>query len=171
MSSLISGVVLAVLLTAQHSAMTEGMSHEAHLKQVQKDEELKRRGAEAMGFDQDAVTHHFTPTSSGGFIEVTVKNAKDQGTIAAIRSHLQSIAADFARGSFAKPFQTHGEVPPGVPEMRADKDSITYRYEELPLGGRVRIATSDDHARNAVHQFLRYQIKEHQTNDPMEVKR
>ena len=75
---------------------------------------LKKRGAEAMGFDQDATTHHFRLAPSGGSIEVTVKNEKDAEVIAAVRSHLRSIAADFARGEFDKPFQTHGEVPPGA---------------------------------------------------------
>jgi hypothetical protein len=171
MNSLISVVAMAFLLAPQHPAMPPGMSHEEHLKQMQKDEELKKRGGEAMGFEQDAVTHHFRLAPSGGAIEVTVKNAKDEATIAAVRSHLRSIADEFAHGSFDKPFQTHGEVPAGVPEMRADKDSITYRYEELPQGGIVRIVTTNDRALTAVHQFLRYQITEHQTGDATEVKR
>jgi hypothetical protein len=169
MNSLMAFVAMVLLLlTPQHPAMPPGMSHEEHLKQLQKDEELKKRGAEAMGFDQDAVTHHFRLAPSGGSIEVTVKNAKDEATIAAVRSHLRSIASEFAQGSFDKPFQTHGEVPPGVPEMRANNDSITYRYEDLRQGGAVRIATAGEGARKALHEFLRYQIKEHQTGDPME---
>jgi hypothetical protein len=45
-----------------------------------------------------------------------------------------------------------------------------YRYEDLPQGGAVRIVTTSDRARQAVHEFLRYQIKEHQTGDPTEAK-
>jgi hypothetical protein len=55
--------------------------------------------------------------------------------------------------------------------MQVDKESIAYRYEDLPQGGAVRIVTANDRARKAVHQFLRYQIKEHQIGDPTEVKR
>ncbi|PYR73529.1 MAG: hypothetical protein DMF86_20265 [Acidobacteria bacterium] len=33
--------------------------------------------------------------------------------------------------------------------------------------GRVRITTKDARALEAVHAFLRYQIKEHRTGDPM----
>jgi hypothetical protein len=171
MSSLISVLAAALLLAPQHPTMPKGMSHEEHLKQMEKDEALKTRGAEAMGFDQDLTTHHFKLAPSGGSIEVIVKNEKDQAVITAVRSHLRSIAADFARGAFDKPFQTHGEVPPGVPEMRVDKESIAYRYEDLPQGGAVRIVTANDRARKAVHEFLRYQIKEHQTGNPTEVKR
>jgi hypothetical protein len=171
MSLLSSFLVAVLLLVPQHPTMPKGMSHEEHLKQMEKDEALMKRGAEAMGFDQDATTHHFKLAPAGGSIEITVKNEKDEAVIAAVRNHLRSIAADFARGAFDKPFQTHGEVPPGVTEMQADKDSIAYRYEDLPQGGAVRIVTTDARAQEAVHAFLRYQIKEHQTGDPTEVKR
>src|SRR6476620_3686161 len=128
MSSLVSLFAAALLLTLQqHPSMPKGMSHEEHLKQMEKDDALKKRGAEAMGFDQNATTHHFKLAPSGGSIEVTVKNDGDDDALAAIRSHLRSIAADFARGVFDKPFQTHGEVPPGVPEMQQSRQKITYR--------------------------------------------
>jgi hypothetical protein len=165
MISLIS-IAVALLLSPQHPAMPQGMSHEEHMKQMQKDEALKQRGAEAMGFDQDATTHHFTLAPFGGSIEVTVKNEKDAAMIAAVRSHLRSIAADFARGDFDKPFQTHGEVPPGVPVMKESSQKITYRYEDLAQGGAVRIETKDARSLAAVHDFLRYQIGEHRTGDP-----
>src|SRR5262245_5823575 len=121
MNVLITLIATALLLSSQHPSMPAGMSHEEHLKQMQKDEALKKRGAEAMGFDQDATTHHFKPAPTGGSIEVTVKNEKDAPMIAAVRSHLRSIAADFARGDFDKPFATHGEVPPGVPVMKNNR--------------------------------------------------
>jgi hypothetical protein len=166
MSSLISVLAATLLLAPQHPTMPKGMSHEEHLKQMEKDEALKKRGAEAMEFDQDATTHHFTLAPSGGSIEVTVKNEKDHEVIAAVRSHLRSIAAEFARGAFDQPFQTHGEVPPGVPEMQKSSQKITYRYEDLPQGGAVRIGTKDARALDAIHAFLRYQITEHRTGDP-----
>jgi hypothetical protein len=166
MSSLISVVAFALLLAPQHPSMPKGMSHEEHLKQMEKDEALKKRGAEAMGFDQDATTHHFKLAPFGGSIEITVKNEQDDAVIAAVRSHLRSIAADFARADFDKPFQTHWEVPPGVPEMQKSRQKITYRYRDLPQGGAVRIDTKDARALDAVHAFLRYQITEHGTGDP-----
>jgi hypothetical protein len=166
MNSLIALIATALLLSQQHPSMPSGMSHEEHMKQMRKEEALKKRGAEAMGFDQDATTHHFKLAPSGGSIEVTVKNEKDAATLAAVRNHLRSIAADFARGDFDKPFQTHGEVPPGVPEMKRSSKRITYRYEDLAQGGAVRIETKDAATLAAIHQFLRYQITEHHTGDP-----
>jgi hypothetical protein len=168
MSLIISVVSVALLLALQHPVTPTGMSHEEHLKQLEKDEALKKGGAEAMGFDQETTTHRFRLTPDGGSIEVTVKNTKDATTIAAIRRHLRSVAGEFSRGEFNKPLQTHGEVPPGVPEMRKSAQIIEYRYEQLPEGGSVQIHTKDARARDAVHLFLRYQIGEHKTGDPVD---
>ncbi len=54
--------------------MPPGMTHEEHLAQMKKDAEMKQRGTEAMGFDQDTTTHHFRLTETGGVIEVSVND-------------------------------------------------------------------------------------------------
>ena len=170
MNLLLSVAAAILLLSGQHPTMPKGMSHEEHLKQIEKDEALKKRGAEAMGFDQDATTHHFRLTPDGGSIEVTANNTKDQSVVAAVRSHLRTIASEFARGEFDKPFQTHRVVPPGVVVMQKNSRLISYRYEDLPQGGAVRIETTDARSRAAVHDFLRYQITEHRTGDSLEMR-
>ena len=154
------------LAQAPHPAMPPGMTHDDHQKQMAKDEALKKRGAAAMGFDQDRATHHFRLTADGGRIEVAVKDPTDAASLAAIRAHLREIADDFARGDFDKPFATHGEMPPGVATMQERKRAISFAYEDAADGGRVTIRTSDAAARDAVHEFLRYQIREHHTGDP-----
>ena len=155
-------IILAGLL-AQH-AMPPGMTHEEHLAQIEKEKNLKARGAIAMGFDQETTTHQFGLTGDGGTIEVGVNNASDTTGRDAIRSHLKAIASEFSRGDFGKPFATHGEVPPGVEAMRQRVASIEFRYEDTAGGGRVIIRTADRKAKSAVHDFLRYQIKEHATS-------
>jgi hypothetical protein len=62
---------------------------------------------------------------------------------------------------FDKPFRTHAEFPPGVPALRRLRSSLSYTYEATPRGGLVRIDTGNRAARDAVHAFLRYQIREH----------
>jgi len=166
----LAGGTLAVL-RAQHPAMPSGMTHEAHLAQIARDNELKKRGAAAMEFDQETTAHHFRLTSTGGWIEVVTKDPADVATRDQIRAHLREIAADFARGNFAKPFETHGEIPPGVATMQARNDTLAFTYEALRDGGIVRIATTDATTRNAVHDFLRYQIREHATGDPKTITR
>jgi hypothetical protein len=151
----------AVSAAAQHSAMPKGMTHEEHLAQLQKEAEMKQRGAGAMGFDQDATIHHFRLSEDGGSVDVEVRRAGDAALRDAVRAHLREIAVEFAAGDFGKPFATHGEVPPGVPDLVRLKGSITYVFEDLKNGGRVRIRASTTAARDAVHAFLKYQIREH----------
>jgi hypothetical protein len=159
-------LVIVAGQTAQHPAMPPGMSHEEHLSQMQKAAEIKKRGTAVMGFDQDRVAHHFVLTPQGGTIQVDVKDASDEANRQAIRVHLRQIAEAFARGDFDAPFATHGEVPPGVPTLKRLKSAVTYMFEETPGGGRVRILSEDMEALSAIHEFLKYQIREHQTGDP-----
>jgi hypothetical protein len=137
---------------------------------MKEDGEMKHRGAEAMGFDQDTTTHHFRLTETGGVIEVSTNAAADTAGRDQIRSHLTEIAAEFAKGNFEKPFMTHAGVPPGVETMKRLAGQIRYAFEATLRGGLVRIATDDAAARRAVHEFLRYQITEHATGDPLVVR-
>src|SRR3954463_4918253 len=116
---------LAAAAPQQHPAMPAGMTHEAHLAQMEKERELKTRGAAAMGFDQETTTHHFRLLASGGSIEVVTNEATDLAGRDQIRAHLRESAAEFASGNFAKPFATHGEVPPGVTTMQSRRSTLS----------------------------------------------
>ncbi len=164
-------VTLLLTLALQHSAMPPGMTHEQHHEQMAKDAALNKRGALAMGFDQDKTTHRFPVSAAGGSIEVDASDPADSVSRDQVRSHLKEIAAAFARGDFEKPFQTHAEVPPGVPAMQRLKAAIQYKYEQTDRGGAVRISTSDPEALKAIHEFLEYQSREHHTGDPAAVKK
>ena len=61
----------------------------------------------------------------------------------------------------------HAQEPPGVPAMKRAGAAIAYKYELLPRGGRVVLHT-DAHV-TAIHEFLRFQITDHQTGDPLDV--
>jgi hypothetical protein len=63
----------------------------------------------------------------------------------------------------------HDQVPPGVPVMKRKRDRIGWKFEETENGARVRIETKDAEALAAVHEFLRFQIEDHQTGDSTEV--
>lgn len=53
--------------------------------------------------------------------------------------------------------------------MKALKGDISYTFEEMDRGGRVRISTANTEAVSAIHDFLRFQIDDHKTGDPTEV--
>jgi hypothetical protein len=131
--------------------------------------EVDQHGDEAMGFSHTLTRHSFRLRKNGGAIEVTANSGDDAKTIAAIREHLRSIAKSFADGDFAKPMATHGRLPDGADVMRDRKATIRYQYEDVPSGGRVRISSDDERAVEAVHRFLRFQIEEHRTGDPVTI--
>ena len=154
-------VVLLVssLCLAQH----DPQSHQQHMADV------KKHGAEAMGFDQDKTTHHFRLYKDGGAVEVQANEPSDTATIGQIRDHLKQQANKFAAGDFGAPQHTHGWVPPGVDTMIRLRSKIEYQFQPLDRGGRLRITTSDSQALVAVHQFLRFQIQDHETGDKTSV--
>src|SRR3990172_11232478 len=53
-------LAFASAVSAQHSAMPAGMTHEQHMAQMKKDAEMKQHGNVATGFDQaDHFGRHF----------------------------------------------------------------------------------------------------------------
>jgi hypothetical protein len=131
---------------------------------------MMHHGANAMGFSQTATTHHFLLKTDGGVIQVETNSSQDTRNRDLIRSHLAHIAQAFAAGDFSDPLAVHDQIPTGVPVMQGLKAEIRYRFEAIPDGGRVLISTGNQRALAAIHQFLRFQIREHQTGDPLEVK-
>jgi hypothetical protein len=105
--------------------------------------------------------------ADGGAIELQADRPDEEAAKAAIRSHLEEIAASFAQGDFSLPLFIHDPVAPGVEVMRRLKGQITYRAETTAQGAQVRIVTSNPEAVTAVHEFLRFQVEEHRTVDPL----
>jgi len=133
--------------------------------------QVNERGDTAMGFSHQKTTHHFRLLADGGAIEVTVNDADDTESRDQIRQHFGHITQMFGGGNFEAPMLTHGKTPPGVSVLQKLKTEITYQYEEIGRGGRVRITTDNKEALAAVHEFLRFQIADHQTGDSTEIEK
>jgi len=116
------------LLGMQSNSATQ---HDHHMAEV------KERGAESMGFDQDKTAHHFFLREDGGVITVRAKDPKDAASIGQIQHHLRLQAETFSRGEFDAPEHTHGQVPPGVPSMERPRDEIRYEFRKTPQGGEI----------------------------------
>jgi hypothetical protein len=135
--------------------------HDAHAQ-------MNERGEKGMGFSQTDTTHHFFLNSSGGIIQVEVKDSADVSDSANVRMHLMHIAQAFENGDFDIPMFVHDTVPPGVPEMKKLRGQIHYSFAETPNGGRVVVSSTDKEALRAIRRFLRFQIEEHKTGDRLE---
>ena len=122
-----------------------------------------------MGFSQTTTTHHFILTPNGGIVRVTASDPKNTEQIETIQMHMQHIAQMFSEGNFSVPHFVHDQTPPGVPTMKELKEAIRYSAEPLSNGGRIKIQTSSPEGITAVHDFLNFQIKDHETGDPTTV--
>ena len=130
---------------------------------------VDRRGDAVMGFSHEKTTHHFYLTATGGLIEITANDAADAESAAQIRGHLGHIRQMFADGDFTAPILIHAADPPGTSAMTRLKGAIRYSVEEIPSGGRIRIASENAEALRAIHEFLRFQITDHRTGDPLTI--
>ena len=159
LASLILAITTIAIVYAQQPKQTPDMA----------DGQMNKRGDHVMGFDHTKTTHHFLLKEWGGSIEVTANNSGDVESSEQIRMHLKHIAKMFAEGNFNTPMLIHDQTPPGVPVMQELKGEIEYNYEEIDRGAAVRISTKNPIALKAIHDFLRFQIKEHKTGDALDI--
>ena len=148
-------VMVAALALAQHQVHHPTGAH----------------GAAVMGFSQTETSHHFRLSPAGGSIEVHVHDAANTALRNSVTDHLRTITKGFSAGDFAASIAVHGTQPPGVDVLRAKKNALTYAFEESERGGRIIVQTADAEALRALHEFLRYQIREHKTGDSLAVLR
>ena len=154
----------ALLIRAQQQE-----KRDSQMTQKQMDE-MNMRGDKHMGFDHLKTTHHFLLATDGGAIQVEANNAKDTASRDQIRGHLRHITTMFSEGNFAVPMLIHEKTPPGSEVMQKLKGEISYKYKETDRGALIQISTGNDQALQAIHEFLKFQIKEHMTGDPLEVR-
>ena len=140
-----------------------------HQTQHQMDE-MNKRGDKHMGFDHLKTTHHFLLANDGGSINVEANDVKDSESRDQIRRHLRHIAMMFGEGNFEVPMLIHEKTPPGSEVMKQLKSEIGYEFIETERGASIKISTTNAQAVKAIHEFLTFQIMEHKTGDPLEVK-
>jgi hypothetical protein len=166
---LVFGAISISLVSAflLHAQRQEKQSIPMTQKQM---DEMNMRGDKHMGFDHTKTTHHFLLARDGGAIQVEANNAKDTDSRDQIRGHLRHITMMFSEGNFEVPMLVHEKTPPGSEVMTKLKSEISYKYKETDRGALIQISTANAEALEGIHDFLRFQIKEHMTGDPLEVK-
>lgn len=133
--------------------------------------DVNRRGDVVMGFSHEKTTHHFRLRETGGEVEVTANDPADAASVSQIRGHLAHIVQMFGEGNFTAPMLIHAKNPPGVEVMARLKGEIAYRLDPLPSGARVHISTANPAALEAIHAFVRLQITDHRTGDPLTIQK
>jgi hypothetical protein len=126
---------------------------------------VNEHGDHVMGFSHESTAHHFELNYDGGVIDVRVNDVRDTKSRDEIRSHFHHIAMMFADGNFNAPMLIHGTNVPGTVTMAKLKDQLHWDLLETPRGARIVITADNREALDAVHDFLRFQIEDHQTGD------
>lgn len=162
MSSRAFGLLFTVLLFCSIACGQTEMTQ-------QQMDEMNKRGDKHMGFDHTKTTHHFLLAKNGGAIRVEVNDLKDTESRDQIRKHLHHISMMFSDGNFNTPMLIHAKTPPGSEVMSKRKSEIRYDFKETERGAEIIIASENPEALAAIHDFLRFQIKEHMTGDPLEI--
>jgi hypothetical protein len=81
------------------------------------------------------------------------------------------IAQRFSQGDFSIPMFIHATIPPGIETMKRLGKKISYPVRKTAQGAEIRLTTEDPDAVQAIHDFLKFQIEDHRTGDPLEVEK
>jgi hypothetical protein len=160
-------IAAAFVLAAAPAAVGQDHAH-CQAASPARREAVDHRHDATTGVPHAASAHHFLLAPTGGEIRLEATDENDRATRDRIREHRQAIARAFTAGDFSMPRRIHAETPPGVAVMTERRAAIRYAFHPTELGGRVTIATDDETALRAVHAFLRFQIADHGTGDPVE---
>ena len=106
-----------------------------------------------IGFTSGSVRETFVTTPTGG-IEEDVVIVPDAGAVVRLRSETRKRVKAFARGNFVDPTNPHGDLVPGLREMRRQWSKMHVRYEDVPKGARVHYMTTDPVMVEALHQWF-----------------
>jgi hypothetical protein len=126
---------------------------------------MNEQGDMVMGFSHEKTTHHFELNYEGGVIDARTNDVKDTESRDQIRSHFRHIAQMFADSNYNAPMLVHGTSVPGTAAMTRLKDQLHWALAETPRGARLTVTADNEPALDAVHEFLRFQIEDHQTGD------
>ena len=159
---------VGLVLAAVPAASAQDHAHCHASPSTARREAVDHRHDDTTGVSHGASVHHFVLAPDGGAIQLEATDDADVATRDRIREHLRAIATAFAAGDFSMPRRIHDQAPPGVETMTERAAAIRYAFHPTDRGGQVTIATDDAAALSAVHAFLRFQIADHGTGDPVE---
>lgn len=127
------------------------------------------KDAKPMPFDEGKATQHYYLLKNGGAVEFAAKDPADTSTVNAIQKHLESQAKNFEKGNFDLPTTDKGKLPESVNTMKKLRKEITFEVMQMDAGAALRMFSINNQARQAIQDYLKSQIEEHHTGDPMEV--
>ncbi len=133
------------------------------------DKDLNSRFSKTLGTDIGRVVQHYYLVKNGGVIEFTAKDANDTTTISALQKYMDTQKDLFEKGKNDADADVHGKVPDGIPNLKRLRNEITFFAVKNDDGAALRMFSVNDQARQAIQDFLKFEINEHKTGDPLVV--
>ena len=129
------------------------------------DQEIAQRFSHSLGVTLDKVVVHFYLVKNGGVIELAAKDANDNTTINALQKYLQNQKELWEKGKESAVTEVHAKPPEAALTMRKLRNDITFYMAKTDNGGVLRMFSINDQAKNAIQDYLKYEIAEHKTGD------
>ncbi|HEY1728077.1 MAG TPA: hypothetical protein VGG22_06880 [Candidatus Baltobacteraceae bacterium] len=114
---------------------------------------LAAAASEHASFTSGAVRETFVATASGG-VEYDVVLDSDLSAVRKLRNEARRRTNAFKHGNFIDPTNPHGDLVPGLREMRHQWGRLHVRCDDLPNGSRIRYMTRDPVMVEALHQWF-----------------
>jgi hypothetical protein len=129
--------------------------------------DLNSRFSRALGTDAGKIVQHYYLVKNGGVIEFAAKDPNDSATVAVLQKYFETQKDLFEKGKNDADADVHGKLPDGVPILKKLRNEITFFAVKNDDGGALRMFSTNDQARQAIQDFLKFQISEHKTGDPL----
>lgn len=129
------------------------------------EQEMNARFSKAVGVSLDKLVLHYYLVKNGGVVELAAKDPQDTNTIAAIQKYLQNQKELWEKGKDLAVTEVHTKFPESAVTMRKLRNEITFYMAKTDNGGVLRMFSINDQARNAIQDFLKFEIAEHKTGD------
>ena len=151
-TSILAALLITVMLASAQTAMADPT------------QEMNARFSKALGAGLDKVALHFYLVKNGGVIELASKDPNDTGTIEAIRKYLQSQKDLWEKGKDPVT-EVHAKAPESANLMRKLRNDITFYTAKTDTGAVLRMFSINEQARDAIQDYLKFEITEHKTGD------
>lgn len=125
---------------------------------------LGQSNVSLMRFSDDT-RQHFHLYKSGGSLDCTPLTPPDTNVRDKIRSQLKGLTHKFQKGLLPDAKYEPRKAVPGSATIRKLHKEIDFVYQDLPMGGRIKITTGNPKALSAIHEFLKFEIKLQHTGD------
>lgn len=118
---------------------------------------LSAAAAAHAGFTSGIVRETFVSLPSGG-VEYDEVIVPDSAAVRILRNEARRRTLAFQHGHFVDPTNPHGDLVPGLREMKRQWGRLHVRCEDLPNGARIRYMTRDPVMVEALHQWFASRI-------------